>query len=71
MKSKLSSPVSIRRGQRKERCCSSQQALVVACMGVQIFSHEDEDTSCMPMLQGLRVPKDGGTKIIQNQSTCP
>jgi hypothetical protein len=53
--------VSIRREQRKESDCSSRRALVVACMGLQIFRHEHEDSSRMPMLQGLRVPRDGGT----------
>jgi hypothetical protein len=40
--------------------CSSRRALVVECMGMQVFSHEDEEMSCVPILRGLRVPRDGG-----------
>jgi hypothetical protein len=29
-------------------------------MGLQICRHEHEDSSCLPMLRGLRVPRDGG-----------
>jgi hypothetical protein len=68
-KRKLSSPVSIRREQRKESDCSSWRALVVACMGLQIFRHEHEDSSRMPMLRGLRVPRDGGTSRSPSSST--
>ena len=29
-------------------------------MGLQICRHEHEDSSRLPMLRGLRVPRDGG-----------
>jgi hypothetical protein len=43
--------------------------LVIACMGLRIFRHEHEDSSCMPMLWGLRVPRDGGASRSPASST--